>query len=166
MSAEDILILQARSSMFTNKVNQLIQDEVIKGCSPGLYPQPVALEPCYEAIPSIQQRQTRDVSSDCVFESPSNRKEIHRFQVWLSPQQMFDWNNNELFLKQLYSVTHRIGFEIIGNEKQLLILLQCHNEDKEIIHSAFQGQFESCELTSFELDAFAISFDLRLSCLP
>ncbi|MBI1390449.1 MAG: type IV secretion system DNA-binding domain-containing protein [bacterium] len=146
MSAEEILVARARSHVFISRMNAWLADEIIKGCDSTLHPQPVALEPRFEPIGSL----SGELRPDHVVESPPAEAEVRRFQVWMSPQQPFDWNNSELFLKQLSATNRRVGFEIIGNASQILILLLCYPEDREMLRTVFHARFEHCELTEFD----------------
>jgi hypothetical protein len=67
--------------------------------------------------------------------------------VWISPEQKFDWNNCELFLKQLLKMSYRTSFEVFGNNEGITISFLIHRSDKPIITAAFEGEFDFCKLT-------------------
>ncbi len=78
--------------------------------------------------------------------------------MWISPEQNFDWNNCELFLKQLLKMSYRTCFEIFGNDEGITISFLIHHLDRPILTAAFEGEFDFCKLTSMT--------EGRLSDLP
>jgi len=96
--------------------------------------------------------------SDYIMESLISGKDLVRRQIWISPEQKFDWNNSELFIKQLQTISFRLGFEVTGNSKKIMINFLCHRFDLPIVNAAFQGVFEYCELSDV--------IDNPLSSLP
>ena len=89
-----------------------------------------------------------DCETPIIPEHPPNRDDIVRQQVWISPDQKFDWHRSELFLRQLCSVSHRVGLEISGNVEQILITILCHHADSAVVSAAFYGGFDRCELST------------------
>jgi len=79
-------------------------------------------------------------------------------KVWISPEQAFDWIHSERFIKQLQTVSFRVGFEVFGNNGSIAISLLCHRRDIPIITAAFQGEFEFCEMTIAD-NGFPGTFD-------
>jgi len=153
MNIEKALISESHSYMFSAKARALIEEEISKGCKPDLSLEPVALEPFYQPILSRKEITEQNITNHSTSEDPPLKENLTRLKVWLSPEQTFDWNRSELFLKQLQSVSHRIGFEIIGNEKEITISILCCHNDLPIILAAFQGEFERCQLSYIENDS-------------
>ncbi len=85
--------------------------------------------------------------------------DLIRLQVWLSPHEEFNWLSSELFLKQLYGISHRIGFEIVGNKEQIQIRFLTHKRDIPVVRTSFQGQFNRCELSAMSEDPLRQAFE-------
>ncbi|MBW1896914.1 MAG: hypothetical protein JRI47_07630, partial [Deltaproteobacteria bacterium] len=154
MSLEKAIIAQARPHMLAARVQAIIQKEASKGCQPDTYPHPVALEPCYRLISHAPELLTEDTESNSTFEPVTPAKDLLRLQVWPSPEEEFSWLNSELFLKHLHSVSHRVGFEIVGNQQKIQMRFLTHRKDLPIIQTAFRSQFERCELSHTLDDSF------------
>ena len=144
VSIEEALIAQAMPHMLSEKAKALVKQESSKGCLPNVWSQPVSLEPPYSHFQSTRESQDEN---DAVIEIPSNEDELSRLQVWISPNQAFEWKRSELFLKQLQGVTHRVGLEIVGNEERITQSFLCHKTDVPILTAAFHGEFDQCMLT-------------------
>ena len=146
MSYEKALVAGARSHIFQAKLRAGIKREIQKGCRPDISLKPVSLEPAFE--PLWQLPDNVDSQNQNLVTEPdvSNRQRI-RLQAWISPEQNFNWNTAELFLKQLQLITHSACFEIFGNGKYITIAFLIHPFDLAVVVSAFQGEFELCEIT-------------------
>ena len=147
MSFEHALINQAGSLIVPAKLKNVIRGEINKGCSSNIAAQPVSLEPPFNPIWTAINRQERYDLPEYNIEEPIKNKDLVRKQIWISPGQEFEWNNSELFLKQLQTTLFRLGFEVIGNSENITINLLCHRFDLPVITAAFQGSFEYCELS-------------------
>lgn len=158
-SYEQALVAQAGHHMLKNKANSLVISEVTKGCSPVLLPRPVALEPPFSPIRTTQDAR-RGCQGEIVYESLPTYESLVRCQVWISPEQIFNWNCCELFLKQVSQVSCRVGFEIAGNQNKIVITFLCHRSDMPVISTAFMGKFKLCKLLQDRTDLLA-QMDLR-----
>jgi len=143
MPVEDALIRQAQPYMLAAKAKSIIQKEITKGCEPFIYPNPVEIEPVYVPFGVL-----KDNPVICNLAKYPEILDWTRLQIWISPHQKFDWNKSELFLKQLQSLRHRIGFEITGNEERIYLYFLCKRDDVHLIKGAFRGEFEFCELST------------------
>ena len=153
MSVERSIIAQARPQMLAARVQAVLHKETKKGCCSETVATPVALEPAYSPITQATELLARNTENDFIIESLPQAKDLVRLQLWLSPEEKFSWLNSELFLKQLRSISHRIAFEIVGNSQKIQMQFLVHRKDLPIIQTAFQCQFERCEL-SHKLDDF------------
>lgn len=151
MSIERSIIAQARPQMLSARVQAVLHKETKKGCCPDTVAFPVALEPPYSPITQATELLVKNTENDFIMESLPQAKDLVRLQLWLSPEEKFSWLNSELFLKQLRSISHRVAFEIVGNSKKIQMQFLVHRRDLPIIKTAFQSQFERCEL-SHKLD--------------
>ena len=147
MSVEKAIIARARPYILHARAEALFHGEVSKGCRPEIAPTPMALEPWFRPISHAPELVTGQAQNDFVPEPLSPACDLVRLQVWPSPEEKFSWLNSELFLKQLRTVSHRIGFEIIGNTKKIRMHFLAHRADLPIIKTVFRGQFERCELS-------------------
>jgi hypothetical protein len=148
MTVEGTLITQTQPFMVATKARALIREEILKGCQPEISPMPVSLEPDFQPLwGSKDDLNARDGNS-WTTEAPPAREELFRLRVWISPEQEFDWNRSELFIKQLQSMSFRSGLEVAGNNRGITIAFLSHRSDLPIITAAFQGEFEFCELTA------------------
>lgn len=155
MSIEKAIIAQARPFMLAAKAQALIRTEVSKGCLPDISTGPVALEPAFQLIQTTKDILSEQNSPHAVPYPPPSPDGIVRMQIWISPDQKFDWNRSELFLKQLGSVSYRLAIEILGNQTEVIMALSCHQEDLPIVWSAFHGEFNQCELTTLRRSTFS-----------
>jgi len=154
MSFERALISQTGSYVVSSRLKNAIENEIAKGCSSDISIQPVSLEPNFDpiwAIPNVR----RPIQTDYSFENPIDLDNLVRRQIWISPEQEFDWNNSELFIKQIQTILHPLGFEVAGNSDMIMMSFTCHKIDFPVINAAFQGVFESCELSKIDNNPFS-----------
>jgi Type IV secretion-system coupling protein DNA-binding domain len=147
MSIEKAMIAQAPPYMVAAMAREFIGEEVLKGCRPDITSQPVSLEPNFYPIWALRDKKGSQRQPDYTIEIPISSADLVRQQIWISPDQKFDWNNSELFSKQLQTISFRLGFEVIGNSENIIINLLCNRFDLPIIKAAFQGVFDFCELS-------------------
>jgi len=148
MSIERAMISQAQPFMVAAKARDLIRAEISKGCRAEISPLPVSLEPSFTPIwlaGESMRTQQHGIRDNTVF-----GKDWIYLQVWVSPEQEFDWNRCELFIKQLQTMRFGAGFIISGNNKGISISFFCHRIDLPVITTAFQGEYDLCELTAIE----------------
>jgi len=150
MSIENALLARARPYMLAAKTRSVLQEEICKGCLPDLSPYPVALEPPFRPLLSSEPLPAEAGSAHWDAECPTAEDQLVRLQIWISPEQQCDWNHSESFLKQLSYVHGRVAFEIVGNHACTVISLLCNRADVGVVSTAFQGQFDLCELTVAE----------------
>lgn len=134
--------------MMAARAEALLRQEVAKGCSPDIMTGPVALEPRYLPFTEAPELLSGQVHDNPVPEALFKPGELVRTQIWLSPEEEFSWLHSELFLKQLGSASHRIGFEILGNVQGIRLQFLVHHRDLPILETAFRGHFERCELSA------------------
>jgi len=127
--------------MVKARVDSLLSDEIFKGCNPDISMYPVPLEPDFVPIGNIPNK------SIILHDAPTIIHNTLKLQAWISPEQEFSWNSNELFLKQLQSVFHRVGLEVSGNSQGIIINILCHPDDAPIIQTSFEAEFHLNRLT-------------------
>jgi len=147
VSFERALIHQTGTHIVAAKLRSFIRAEISKGCSSNILAQPVSLEPNFNPIWTAMKKGNMQDHSNYTLEKPVLSKNMVRQQIWISPEQKFDWNDSELFIKQLQTISFRIGFEVTGNSDKIMINFLCHKFDLPVINAAFQGVFEYCELS-------------------
>lgn len=125
-SIETALLAHAGPDMVANRARALVLAEVSKGCLPEISPVPVALEPLYAPVLDGNQWDAGQQTASWTVESPPREEEFLRLRIWVSPDQKCDWGRSETFLKQLSCVQHRIVWELIGNEHEIALQIQCH----------------------------------------
>jgi len=113
MSVEQAIIKQAYPHVAIAKARGLFRIEMFKGCNPKISSVPVAIESphCQISQMSMQKNELADVIPEPIVAA----NELRMQSVWLAPDEEFSWLSSELFLKHLREVSHRIGFEIVGN---------------------------------------------------
>ena len=121
MSAEKAIINKVMPLISLARVEQFLDEEKKKGCDPALSPFPVPLEPPFSPIGPPHQFPENPKPIEIYYESVPRDTDLIRFEVWLSPKEEPSWLKNELFLKQLTGIANPIGFELIGNRKQIHI---------------------------------------------
>ena len=152
---EKHLLAQAGPFMLASQARQIIQTELPKGCNPEIWPDPVALEPPYTPIFINKQSQLQSLENIITYEPKPSAEDIVRLKVWISPQQPFNWQRAELFLKQLSCLKNRAGLEIIGNQVSICLNLLCSKEDAAIIEASFSGKMQNCKLSLVDQDIFS-----------
>ena len=150
MSIESVMITRARPHIIGAKLRDIIRHEIGKGCRPEISPQPVALEAIFQPIWAIKDSQFLQNHIHWSTQNPIASKDLTRLRVWISPEQKFDWIRSERFIKQLQTTSFRVGIEIAGNNKRIIMDLLSHHTDIPIVIAAFRGEFEFCELTVME----------------
>ena len=133
--------------MVSAKAQMLFDTEVGKGCDGNILPSPVALEPVFEPILVPKDIMALKDRPGWLFESPPKQQELLRYRVWLSPDQPFNWDCMELFVKQLSLVSNRVGLEITGNEEKITFTLLCHHSDIPLVKTAFSSKLKFCKLS-------------------
>jgi len=172
MSVEQALIAQAGPHMVASRAQAFINEEAGKGCNPEILSTPVALEPVYSPLSQAVEALRGRAEPYFIPEPLPSVTDLLRLQLWLSPEERFNWLNSELFLKQLHGLSHRIGFEIVGNKQNIQLRLLANRADLPIIQTAFKAQFEHCELSKCLEEPFAqLSLDSWvdthfLDCFP
>ncbi|MFC1676616.1 type IV secretory system conjugative DNA transfer family protein [Planctomycetota bacterium] len=144
---EQALVAQAGPYMVGARAKAIMACEVSKGCEALILPQPVALEPTFCPIDVPRDIEIVPKLPEIVYESVPALEELVRLQVWISPEQEFNWDRCEMFLKQLRTVSHRVGLEIAGNQKGIFINLLCHRQDIPVVTTSFDGKIEKCKLS-------------------
>ena len=147
MTLARALITQAGPYMVAAKAQTLANAEVSKGCEGWVLPSPVALEPAFNPITVTKDLVALQDRPCWALESPPSEQELLRYRVWLSPDQPFNWNCLELFVKQLSLVSHRVALEITGNRERFSITLLCHRNDVPLVTTAFLSKLKSCRLS-------------------
>jgi len=151
MAYEEALLTEARSHMLANRARAIVERESVKGCTPDISPEPVALEPDFQPIRGAQDLLADPDNPSCyVFEQAPSEDEMVHLKVWLGDEQECDWTRSELFGKQLQSLMYRLTFEIMGNDNDVAITIMCHKQDEPVVKAAFYGEFIECELSSIE----------------
>ncbi len=133
--------------MVAAKSRMLFDIEAGKGCDGIILPNPVALEPVFWPITASRDIMSLKDRPAWVFETPPKRQELVKYRVWLSPDQPFDWDCLELFIKQLSTVSNRVGLEIVGNREKFNIILLCHRSDIPLVTTAFLSKLKFCKLS-------------------
>ena len=142
MSLEAALIQQSYPYLVTSQLKGILTRESQKGCEADLFSHPVTLEPVWNPISNQTQPFIDSVEPDAIIETEG----FVRFKIWISPEEKFMWNKCERFLKLLNATTHRIGFEIVGNNQQIDLHLFCHRTDLPIIQTCFLAEYEASQL--------------------
>ena len=146
MSLEKAIVHYAGPHMLAEKAQALIDAEVGKGCDGNILPNPVALEPVFAPITVPKDLMSLKDRSSWVYESAPQQRELVRYQVWLSPDQPFNWKCLELFVRQLSLVSNRVGLEIGGNQEKIAITMLCHRSDEPVVVTAFMSKLRFCRL--------------------
>ncbi len=148
MTEEKALATYYAGPYMANAQARILFDfEVGKGCDGSILPNPVSLEPDFSPIATPRDIMVLKDRPAWVSETPPKLQELVRLRVWLSPDQPFDWNCLELFVKQLSGVSNRVGLEITGNQKKFNITLLCHRSDIPFVTTAFLSKLKFCKLS-------------------
>lgn len=155
MSVERALVTQAGSYMLAAKARAIMAAEVNKGCEGQILSHPVALEPAFSPIMAPKDLMALQARPGWVHEAPPPEEDLVRYRVWISPNQPFNWNCFELFLKQLALVAYRVGLELAGNQERIVMTLLCHRADAPMVATAFRGKLRFCRLSPQESSPLA-----------
>tara|TARA_B100002003_G_C14112819_1_gene535218 strand:- start:418 stop:723 length:306 start_codon:yes stop_codon:yes gene_type:complete len=101
MSIERALITQAQLYMVAAKARDFIRNEITKGCRPEISKVPVSLEPLFEPIWEFRKNSFSAQQTLSIMDDPVSSEDLIRLRIWISPEQVFEWNQSELFIKQL-----------------------------------------------------------------
>ncbi len=134
--------------MLAAKAGRLCELEVTKGCLEDIAPEPVALEPPYQLLREPEDLLLGLEGPWYVPEEPMAPSERRRFEVWVPSDHSCDWLRNELMVKQLQGLRHRLVFDIVGGRDRLQLSLTCRKDDEPICRAAFRGIFPEGELTA------------------
>ena len=115
MSVEAVQMVRAHPLVVAQRLHEILRDEVLKGCDPTILRAPVALEPPYRRLSADEPAERYELPAEFGGFDPPAAADLVRLQVWLAPDEPFDWHRSELFLKELAGVRHRAGLEIVGN---------------------------------------------------
>jgi DNA helicase HerA-like ATPase len=140
-------IARAGPRALSNRAGALLNREAAKGCLPRIYPYTVGLEPAFQPIGV--EREHSDVSPfppDATPVTGSSDEQIVCLDIWISPDQSFDWKRSELFIKLLCPVRHPVMLELGGNKVEIRLAIRCHIDDAEIVQNAFISQFDKSEV--------------------
>ncbi len=150
MSIEKAMIARAKPKILNAKLKDFVRDEVTKGCRPEISTLPVPLEPPFMPLWNLHNNSNgsrqRHWSDDC----STSCNNLCRLQVFISPEQKFDWNQCELFIKQLKETAFRVRFEVAGNNDGITLCFFVHQIDLPIITTAFKGEFNQCKLSQID----------------
>jgi hypothetical protein len=166
MSVELAIINRSLPHILEKKVESFLHGEDHKGCTPKIFPSPVALESPYSQILNHSRPLLNGPpSDDLIVESIPGVGDLVRLQIYISPDEETSWLNSELFLKQLSGVSNRIGFEIIGNSQHVHIGFLVHQDDLPFLKTGFRGTFDKCELSPVSSPkAFESLDDMEVQC--
>lgn len=142
-SFEQALLARARPQLLQARVRLALNDEIPKGCQGHIAPFPVALEPVYRPVGNPADA---DVAPPWVAAPVRNPADLVRLQVWVPPEQDCNWRRSELFLKQVAGIGQPIGFEICGNQRQIVMQFLVSRAGEPVLRAAFAGQFERSQL--------------------
>lgn len=124
----------------------IIRREASKGCEPVINIKPIVLEPLYSPPNEwLQTVHTADAPSN--ISSRQQYSEHQRYIIWIPSYHELDWVRAERFIKILSGASHRIGFEISGNQTGITFSFMVHPEDTGILHAACIGEYSRCTLS-------------------
>jgi hypothetical protein len=150
MSIEKAMIARAKPKILNAKLKDFVRDEVTKGCRPEISTLPVPLEPPFMPLWNLHNNSNRSRQRHWSDDCSTSCNNLCRLQVWISPEQKFDWNQCELFIKQLKETAFRVRFEVAGNNDGITLCFFVHQIDLPIITTAFKGEFNQCKLSQID----------------
>jgi len=101
---EEALVKMAGPYMLGARAKAVMASEIGKGCDTMILPQPVALEPPFSPIAVPRDIESNSRLPEIIYEEAPALEDLVRLQVWISPEQEFNWDRCEMFLKQLLTV--------------------------------------------------------------
>jgi hypothetical protein len=146
MSIEQAMILRAQPQALARRIGAAMEREVTKGCTRDLSPVPVRLEPAFAPLLAAPRIAGDVADVPYVPASPDELATPFQLRLWISPEQTFDWNRSELWLKQLALALDRVAFQIVGNKEGIEVGILCAPQDALMIAASFEGQFNLCEI--------------------
>jgi hypothetical protein len=150
MSLEKAMIMRAKPNILNVKLKDFVRDEVTKGCRPEIYTHPVSLEPPFMPLWKPHNNSNESRPQHWSDDSSISHDNLCKLQVWISPEQQFDWNQCELFIKQLKETAFRVRFEVAGNNDGITVCFIVHQMDLPIITTAFSGEYGQCKLSQID----------------
>lgn len=147
MSIQEALITRSYPQVISARITALLNQEVAKGCQPGIHPFPIDIEPFYQPLSHHKLRQIQADDPPPIQPTPSKTFIPMRVRVWLDPDESFNWIKPELFIKQLTSSQERFAFEIAGNDRNISISFLCHKDDLPLLQAALRGLYPTCGIS-------------------
>lgn len=144
MSIERAIIARSQPYAVAARAKEILIQEASKGCTSELSSTPVRLEPAF--VPSREWANNKQ-NTDFIFNIPWQVSDLERLHCWMSPEHTLQWFRAERFVKELLGVSHRVGFEITGNQSGIIIRLLVHKNDLNLIKVAFDGECPECKIT-------------------
>jgi len=146
MSIENTIISRSLPSIVANRAKEVLIHEASKGCLPELSFESVNLEPVF--LPQKVWNKMESIQHyNFVPDIQWPTSDLERFTCWISSDYSLQWFRAERFVKELLGISHRVGYEIIGNEGEITFRLLVHKNDLELVQVAFNGEYSDCELT-------------------
>lgn len=155
MSINRALISQNKRHMMNSAMQFIMDAEACKGCQGRLFPFPVALEPPYAPITSIEELLTGRIQMEIAPEPFHHCEDLVTLRMWIDDEQRPDFRRAEVFLKSLSRIKHRVLFEITGNRDDITLSLRCSIEDEPVITAAYHGCFDLSRLSCNEESTLA-----------
>lgn len=143
-SSSRLIVADQRRHMLRSDRLALLNREALKGCSPEIAPVPISLEPPFEALDGAIVRPS----------TPKIDTPLHRWRVWLSPQELFKWERNEMLLKALSGATGRVAWEVVGNSEGIEMYFLCSEWDAALLKTVLLSQFPQSQLHRAEFPSY------------
>ncbi len=147
MSIEQALIARAGPYVMERRIQNVLSLEVNKGCQADLSEVPLQLEPRF--VPVDRWSEEEFSGENHFIPAEETAGEYIRLQAWVSPKHELQWDRAESFIKLLSGLKHRMGFEISGNEQEIIICFFTHEDDLELLKIAVAGEYPQCEIAPF-----------------
>ena len=148
MSIEEAIVARAKSHVVGMRAMEILRFEASKGCSTELSNNSVSLEPPFVHFSEL--RKGFLPSEISVQMAPPKPSELVRVECFIPADYKLEWFRADRFLKELYGVSGRIGFEIIGNKHGIKIGFLLHKSDLDLVKVAFDGEYPQCQLMPVE----------------
>lgn len=147
MSYEQSLVARVQPYMAAARARFIYEKEASKGCLPALSPVPVALEPPFTPLWTLDDRFANEIPPPFTPQTPPPIDKLVRSRLWAPSSLECEWTRAEFLCKQLSAIRHPATFDIWGNQKQIVMSLLCHCDDEPVIQATFGGAFSQCALS-------------------
>lgn len=75
-----------------------------------------------------------------------------RLRIWISPNEHCRWELAEHFPRQLAHLSSPVSFEVMGNSRNIMLMVGCHEIDLDSVRMVFESTYQHSKVTLLDLN--------------